>query len=129
MVAGCRPARVAGVEDLSTHEVLPQFKLDSLRGTRDGDKLDARALFTDTSSILTIELHYAVGSPVRLSSGTWNWNRDNRLRTGAVAAKSIDFLGGQSGPPSIGGDYELLDENGKAVYEVHIPVTELKTRL
>jgi hypothetical protein len=129
VVAACRGPRPAGVEDLATHETLPQFKLDSLRGTRDGDRLEARALFTDTSSMLTIELHYAIGSPVSLASGTWHWTRNNQLMTGSVAARSIDFLGGQSGPPSIGGNYDLLDGKGAAVYRVHIPVTELKSKL
>jgi hypothetical protein len=86
-------------------------------------------MFTDSSSILTIDLHFAVGAPTTLSSGAWRWSRDNRLLTGAVAGKSITFLGGQSGPPSIGGTFDLLDASGAARYRVTISVSELKTRL
>ena len=44
----------------------------------------------------------------------------------AAAARSVTFLGGQSGPPSIGGIFDLVGPSGAALYRVNIPVTELK---
>ena len=35
------------------------------------------------------------------------------------------ILGGQDGPPSIGGTYDLLGQDGTALYRVNIPVTAL----
>jgi hypothetical protein len=124
---GCTGKHSAGIEDLGTHQELTMFKLGSLRGTRDGDRLDAQAMFTDSSSILTIELHFAVGSPTRLDSGNWRWQRSGRRDTGNVTARSVSFLGGQDGPPSFGGTFDLVS-NGAALYRVTIPLTELKTR-
>jgi len=118
-------AKHPAVEDLAAHEDLSLFKLHSLRGTRDGDRLQAQAVFSDSSSILTMEMRFAIGSPTTLESGTWRWSRNNQMLSGDVAARSVMFLGGQDGPPSIGGTYELRDSAGVARYRVTIPVTAL----
>ena len=129
LLLGCAGARQDGIEELSTHEHLSLFKLGSLRGTRDGDRLAARAMFTDSSSILTIDMQFAIGSPTFLQSGAWRWIRNNALETGSVSALSVTFLGGQDGPPSIGGTFELLSAGAGAQYRVTIPVTQLTGRL
>ena len=116
------------MEDLATHADLSLFKLYSLRGTRDGDRLQAQAVFTDSSSILTMEMHFAIGSPTTLESGTWQWTRNNQLLSGSISARSVTFLGGQDGPPSIGGLYDLRDSGGVARYRVAIPTTALPKR-
>ena len=84
-------------------------------------------MFSDSSSILTVEMHFAIGSPTVLKSGAWRWSSNGQQLGGAVAGRSVTFLGGQDGPPSIGGTFDLLDANGVALYRVSIPVTELKT--
>jgi len=111
-----------------THENLSLFKLHSLRGTRDGDRLQAQAVFSDSSSILTMEMHFAIGSPTKLDFGTWHWSRNNQMSSGSIAARSVTFLGGQDGPPSIGGTYDLLQQDGVVRYRVTIPVTALPER-
>jgi hypothetical protein len=116
------------VEDLINHEDLALFKLHSVRGTRDGDRLQAQVVFSDSSSILTMEMHFAVGSPTKLDSGSWRWSRNNQIQDGTIAARSVMFLGGQDGPPSIGGSYDLLGQDGAAQYRVTIPVTALPER-
>jgi hypothetical protein len=127
LLAACGAKRPA-VEDLIAHENLPLFKLHSLRGTRDGDRLQAQAVFSDSSSILTLEMHFAVGSPTKLESGTWHWSRNNQMMSGSITARSVTFLGGQDGPPSIGGTYDLLGQDGAARYRVAIPTTALPER-
>ncbi len=127
LLAACGARRPA-VEDLATHTDLSLFKLHSLRGTRDGDRLQAQAVFSDSSSILTMEMRFAIGSPTTLESGTWRWSRNNQVAAGSIAARSVTFLGGQDGPPSIGGSYELRDSGGVALYRVAIPVTALPER-
>ena len=127
LLAACGTKRPA-VENLTTHEDLSLFKLHSLRGTRDGGRLQAQAVFSDSSSILTMEMRFAIGSPTTLESGTWHWSRNNQMMSGTIAARSVMFLGGQDGPPSIGGIYDLRDSGGVARYRVNIPTTALPER-
>jgi len=128
LLAACGETKRVAVRDLASQENLSSFTLHSLAGTRDGDRLRAQAIFSDSSSILTVEMLFAIGSPTTLEAGTWRWSRSGQLLTGAVAARSVTFLGGQDGPPSIGGTFDLLGSNGVARYRVNIPVTQLKTR-
>lgn len=125
-LTACGGSKRPAIEDLGGHENLSLFTLNSVRGARDGDRLATQAMFSDSSSILTMEMHFLIGSPTVLQSGEWKWARNNRLSSGAVAARSVTFLGGQSGPPSIGGSFDLLGPGGAARYRVNIPVTELK---
>ena|SRR5579863_5309362 len=117
-----RPA----VQDLSENSDLSLFKLQSVRGVRDGDRLAAQALISDSSSMLTVDMHFAIGSPTKLESGTWHWTRTGQVESGGVSARSVTFLGGQDGPPSIGGSFDLLSTDEKPLYRVNIPTTELK---
>jgi hypothetical protein len=126
VLVACGAPKHPAVEDVSGRENLSLFKLQSLRGARDGDRLQAQAMFSDTSSILTVEMRFAIGSPTTLQSGTWRWTRNNQVLSGAVAARSVSFLGGQDGPPSIGGAFDLLGEDRAPRYRVNIPVTVLE---
>ena len=128
-LAGCTKPPKAPVEDLSRRENLLSYTLRQVRGTRNGDRLDAEAKFGDESSTLTVELRFDIGSPTKLNSGRWQWTRDGHLTNGTVAERSVMFLGGQDGPPSIGGRFDLLDATGAAVYRITIPTTELKIKL
>ena len=129
LLAACaRPAR-APIEDLSGRENLSAYTLEQVRGTRNGDRLDAEAKFGDGSSTITVEMRFDIGSPTKLNSGRWRWTRDGRLTNGPVAERSVMFLGGQDGPPSIGGRFDLLDLTGAAAYRITIPTTELKVKL
>jgi hypothetical protein len=113
---------------LSGHENLSAYTLNLVRGHRDGDVLDAHAGFSDGMASLILDLRFTVGSPTTLRSGRWNWARNGHLSGGSVAARSVMFLGGQNGPPSIGGSFDLLDSSGAAAYRVSIPTTELEVR-
>ena len=128
LLASCSGKKQQLVEDLTGRENLSHFTLFSMGGTRDGDHLAAQAMISDSSSNLTLELHFKVGVPTTFESGTWKWLRNNVLSAGSVTASSVTFLGGQSGWPSVGGTFDLLDSGGSPHYRVNIPVTELKTR-
>src|SRR5580704_11603883 len=101
LLAGCAHPDRRPLQDLSGHDDLSGFTIQSVRGLRDGDRLAAQLVISDSSSILTLDLHFAVGSPTTLQSGDWRWSRGPRLLHGTVAARSVTFLGGQDGPPSI----------------------------
>ena len=129
LLVGCARQPRAPVEDLSGRENLSSYALAQVRGTRNGDRLDAEAKFVDGSSTLTVAMRFAVGSPTRLSSGDWQWTRDGRLTRGTVAERSVMFLGGQDGPPSIGGRFDLIGPAGVAEYRITIATTELRMKL
>ena len=114
-----RPA----LEDLTTGQSLSAYKIESTRGVRDGDRLAAQVLISDSSSILTLDLHFAVGSPTTLESGTWRWAQSGRLLKGAVMARSVTFLGGQDDGPSIGGVFDLTGDDQQL--RVTLPLTVL----
>jgi hypothetical protein len=128
LISGCAHANRAPLEDLSRHRDLSAFKIQSVRGVRDGDRLAAQVLISDSSSILTLDLHFAVGSPTTLESGKWQWSQPGGLRAGTVAARSVTFLGGQDGPPSIGGVFDLTGPDG-STYRVTLPLTVLPRKI
>jgi hypothetical protein len=121
--AGSKPL----IEDLRSGSELSFFQLTSMRGVRDGERLSVQAMLSDTSSMLQLEMQFVIAAPsADLQSGSWQWNRGNQLEKGSVSATSVTFLGGQSGPPSLGGTFELRDEGGAALYRVNLPTRELQ---
>ena len=113
------------VEDLTGAQDVSMFTLKSLQGTRDGDRLDVRALFGDVSGELKLDLDFKVTPPTRLESGNWIGLGGK----GPVRERSVTFLGGQSGPPSIGGRFYLIGQDGRVIYRVSIPLQPLKDPL
>ncbi len=109
------------LQDMSGGEDLSIFKLQTVGGVRDGDRLSTQVMISDSSSILMLDLRFAIGSPTTLESGTWRWSRPGRMLNGAVSARSVTFLGGQDGPPSIGGSFDLAGSS----YRVNLPLTVL----
>ena len=125
-LAGCRERVARPVEDLSGGRDLSRFVLTSIRGTRDGDRLDVRAVFGGVAAeSISLELRFTIGVPTSLKSGTWT----GLGAGGAVRERSVTFLGGQSGPPSIGGSFDLVAPDGSPRYRVNIPLQELKHKL
>jgi hypothetical protein len=124
-LAACGNSKRPPVEDLQGREGLTAFQLVAVRGARDGDRLNAQAMFSDSSSMLTLEMRFAIGPPSKLATGAWRWARERQM-SGTIAARSVTFLGGQDGPPSIGGTFDLLDSEGVARYRVNLPTTPLR---
>ena len=116
------------VEDVSGDHDLSIFKLQSVQGVRDGDHLSVQVGISDSSSVLSVSMRFAVGSPTKLESGNWYWTHpeSTHMDNGEVAERSVTFLGGQDGPPSIGGSFDLLTPEGTPKYRLNLPVTELK---
>lgn len=125
LLASCAGQPARPVEDLGGGQDVSRFALTSLKGTRNGDRLDVHAIYSDGSRQITVDLHFRVTPPPRLDSGTWSGLGSE----GGVRERSSTFLGGQSGPPSIGGRFDLLAPNGQPRYRIAIPVQPLKDRL
>jgi len=121
LLVGCARSDRPVLQDLLGREDLSIFKLQGVGGVRDGDRMAAQVLVSDSSSILMLDLHFAIGSPTTLASGNWRWSRPGRLLNGAVTARSVTFLGGQDGPPSIGGTFDLSGSS----YRVNLPLSVL----
>ncbi|WP_321471574.1 hypothetical protein [uncultured Paludibaculum sp.] len=121
LVAGCARQPAKPVEDLGGGHEVSRLKLMSLKGTRSGDRLDVQAAFGDGSDHLAVELHFRVTPPTALESGSWN----GLASQGVVHERTSTFLGGQSGPPSIGGRFDLLGPSGQPQYRIAIPVQPL----
>ena len=124
LLAACAHSDRHPLQDLSGHEDLSRFTIQSVHGVRDGDRLAAQVVISDSSSILTLDLHFAIGSPTTLESGTWRWSRSSGLVNGTVVARAVTFLGGQDDGPSIGGTFDLVNGSA-ATYRVMIPLTVL----
>lgn len=126
VLAGCQGRDARPVQDLGGGQDVSRFTLTSVRGTRDGDRLDVRAMFGDGGGAsIRVDLHFIVGVPTHLESGTWV----GLGSAGGVRERSATFLGGQSGAPSIGGRFDLLGPDSGARYRVTIPLQELKSNL
>lgn len=128
-LAGCaKPPKP--IEDLTGRMDVSGYTLTQVHGFRDGDRLTAQASFSDASASFLLDLRFAIDTTARLASGQWKWvGRGAQFNSGAIAARSVMFLGGQNGPPSIGGTYDLLDSKGTPLYRVTIPATELEVRV
>lgn len=125
-LAACRTKEFKPVEDLAGGRDVSSFALTSLKGTRDGDRLNVRAVFGGgMGERIQIDLRFTIGIPTSLKSGTWTGHGSS----GAVKERSVTFLGGQSGPPSIGGRFDLVAPDGSPQYRVTIPLQELKDKL
>ena len=121
----CSKKNYPPVENLGGGHDVSQFALTSLTGTRSGERFDARVIFGDGVSRLSVDLSFRVGVPVKLDSGKWSKLGDG----GTVRERSVTFLGGQSGPPSLGGRFDLLDLSGETAYRITIPLQPMKDRL
>jgi hypothetical protein len=124
LIAACARSDRHPLQDLSGHEDLSRFTVQSVHGVRDGDRLAAQVVISDSSSIVTLDLHFAIGSPTTLESGTWRWSRPSGLLNGTVVAPAVSFLGGQDDGPSIGGTFNLVNGSA-AAYRVTVPLTVL----
>ncbi|MDZ4803038.1 MAG: hypothetical protein SGI92_33175 [Bryobacteraceae bacterium] len=125
LFAGCAPRSTSPVEDLSGTRDVSQFALTSLKGTRDGELLAVQAVYGDASKSLSVHLSFNVTPPAKLITGKWT----SLSGEGSVRQRAVTFLGGQSGPPSIGGNFELSGADGKPLYRVNIPLQQLKQPL
>lgn len=125
-LAACRTKELKPVEDIGGGRNVSSFALTSIKGTRDGDRLGVRAVYGGPAGEqIQLDLQFTVGIPTSLKLGTWTGFGSG----GAVKERSVTFLGGQSGPPSIGGRFDLVAPDGSPRYRVTIPMRELKDKL
>jgi hypothetical protein len=126
LLVACGAPKQPSVEDLNHREDFSGVRMMTLRGARDGDILDAEAMFSGRSLFLTIKMRFAIGAPTTLTSGTLvRTLPDGSAEKGSISARSVSFAGGQGTSPSIGGSFDLLDAAGARKYRVTLPLLEL----
>lgn len=121
LLIACGSRQMTPVEDLSGTRDAANFALTSLKGTRDGDRVAVHAVYGDGSRSLTVRLQFKLTPQAKLERGTWA----GFAGEGSVQERSVTFLGGQSGPPSIGGRFDLIGAGDRAIYRVMIPLQPL----
>ena len=119
---GCGSKPGKPVESIGGNANVAAFVLQSLKGTRDGERLQVQASFGDGTQSLLLHLQFKVTPPAQLASGTWS----GLGLTGTVRQRSVTFLGGQSAAPSIGGRFDLIGPDDRPLYRVTIPLQELR---
>jgi hypothetical protein len=122
--SSCARTPAPAVEDLRAGKPVSAFSLASFTGTRDGERVSARAQFQDGARTLTVLLEFKVDPQPHLQTGTWEGLENH----GTVRERAATFLGGQSGPPSLGGRFDLIGPDGSELYRVTIPLQPLIAR-
>ena len=121
--AGERPL----VERLENETWRPEpFQLASLTGQRDGtDVTFAVELQGEGSRRLLVQGTVLIDPKARFVDGHWMEEGGTEPRSGRVSSATVDFLGGQGGRPSLGGQLTLSDANGP-LYRLNLTTRELK---
>ena len=125
-MTSCQTVREAAIEDVETGTKLSDYRMISLTGRRDGDRLPVQVIFEAGSSQLRMDLRFRIGVPTRLESGGYPFEQADRTLQGRVRERSVTFLGGQSDNPNLGGVFELLSREGAPLYKVTLPTSEVK---
>ena len=126
LLSNCRDIEEARIENLQEKSTLNDYRMISLAGRRDGDRLPVRLVFEAPSSTLRLDLLFRIGVPTRLESGQYRWEGQDEVLEGRVRASSVTFLGGQSDNPNLGGVFQLLSASGDPIYQVTLPTSEVK---
>jgi hypothetical protein len=104
------------------------FKLDGIRGVRDGASVKAEAHFSAGADSLTMNVALYLVPPPEFRSGTYEGIIGGVRIRGRVESPSIEYFGGQSDQQSLGGVFILKDEHNQPVYRVRIPATPMGRR-
>ena len=105
------------------------FKLDGIRGVRDGAAVNAEAHFTDGADFITMKITLQLVPPPEFRSGTYEATIGGKTTAGPVDCTSLSYFGGQADQPSVGGVFVLKDGQNRPVYRVRIPATPMARRL
>lgn len=125
VMAACENSKLS-IRRTRDNQELSSYKLQSLTGIRDGDKLLSEAVMGDNTGTLTMQMKFQIGVPTRLETGNYIWQKKDLPQTqGTVRASSVIFQGGQNGPMSLGGSFQLI-ANDLPLYDVRIPATNVQ---
>jgi hypothetical protein len=104
------------------------LKFDGFSGLRDGSVVKAEGHFSDGADNLTMNIVVYLRPPAEFQSGTYQAFVGGQMSSGSVECPSLDFQGGQTALPSVGGTFILRDENNRRQFRIRIPATPLTGR-
>jgi hypothetical protein len=104
------------------------FELVGFHGQRDGASVKAEATFGDGNDTVVMNIVLFLRPPAEFQSGTYQAVIGGKTISGAVECPSLDFQGGQTALPSVGGLFVLKNVNGQPAYRVRIPARTLMAR-
>ena len=102
------------------------MQFDGLYGLRDGAFVKSEARFSSGADKVTMNFVVFLRPPAEFQSGTYEAVIGGRTLKGAVECPSLDFQGGQTALPSVGGVFVLKDEQNRPLYRIRIPATTLQ---
>lgn len=116
------------VERLGNETWRPEpFHLASLAGQRDGTQVTfAIELQGEGARRLLVEGTVVIDPRARFVGGHWAERGGVEVRSGLVSSATVDFLGGQGGRPSLGGQFILSGANGP-IYRMNLATRELES--
>src|SRR4051794_5376753 len=121
LFVACGSQQTKPVQVLSGTREAAEFALTSLKGTRDGERVAVQAVYGGGSQTLTVHLHFKLLPQAKLERGTWA----GPAGQGRVQERSVTFFG-QSGPPSIGGRFDLIGSGDQPLYRVSVSLCSLR---
>ena len=121
----CQNPQEFAIQDLTKQATLSNFRMISLTGTRDGDRMPVQIVIQSPSAELHLDLLFRIGVPTHLELGRYTWKSQAEYLEGRVRERSVTFLGGQSDNPNLGGVFELLSGKGNPLYKVTLPTSEV----
>jgi len=125
LVFGCAGERTL-VERWDNEAWRPDhFRLTAFTGQRDGAQVSFSFHFeAEDHRRLLVQGSVMLDPRARLREGRWVEEGSEFSRSGQISAAHPDFLGGQGGPPSLGGQFTLSGPDG-AVYRLNLRPVEL----
>ena len=105
------------------------LKFEGLFGVRDGALVKAQGRFMDGNDRAVMNISLFLRPPAEFQSGTYESVIGGKSNSGIVECPSLDFQGGQTALPTVGGVFVMNDANNRPLYRVRIPSTTLMPRV
>ena len=104
------------------------MQFDGLYGLRDGANVKVEGRFSNGADKVTMNFLVYLRPPAEFQSGTYQATIGGITKTGTVECPSLDFQGGQTALPSVGGVFVFIDEQNRPLYRVRVPATNLQRK-
>jgi hypothetical protein len=104
------------------------MQFDGLYGLRDGANVKVEGRFSNGADKVTMNFLVYLRPPAEFQSGTYQATIGGITKAGTVECPSLDFQGGQTALPSVGGVFVLKDEKNRPLYRVRVPATNLQRK-
>src|SRR5436190_1930484 len=108
----CQSVNKLSIRRNRDEQELTAYRIRSLTGLRDGDKLGIELVVADRQDTLTMQMKFQIGVPPTLEAGNYVWLRKYVPPIqGVIKANAVTFQGNQNGPPSLGGTFQLVSND------------------